>query len=1824
MSQAARLLLCLVVLLAAVPATAGATIYTVTSTGDLPDKQPGDNICKDTTDPEANAKCTLRAAIQEANAHSGADAIAFDIGAGATIAPFSQLPPIVDQLDVNGTSQQGYAGSPVIQLSGANAPEDNFGIWITGGTGSTVRGLVINGWRIGIGIDGGGTSQNKLFNNWVGTDAAGTAKSPNDRSGVYVFNSPSNVIGGTTDAERNVLSGNGIGGQGVDPEWGKGIEIFGAGADGNKVLGNYIGTDPTGSAPLGNLRHGVWFGSGAGSLGTPENVDVGNGTDAGRNVISANGEEGIYVLDSAGAKIRGNLIGLGLDGRAIGNGFRGIAIENAPGAVIGGTTAGERNVVSANGFSPSATEEFDGIIVFGPNAKNVAIQGNYVGTDLAGDAITDPGGLKTGNKGAGVSLTTRSDGGGATDGVVGGATADKRNVLSGNEAGVAVINAATKNRVEGNHVGTDKTGTAALPNRFGVLLYAADDNLVGGTTAGMRNVISGNSEEGLRIASDGPTSNAARLNDVQGNYIGTDVSGAVALPNGFGVVIVGADENVVGGDATGMRNVISGNKRDGLRIQNDVDASDAARDNLIRGNYVGTAADGTAAMGNLEHGITLLGDVTGNVIGYSNIALDGELLAAQACDVGSCNRVLNNGVGVWVRSDTSTENTIRGNRLADNKFLGIDLGTGNPTPNDVDDADDGANRLLNFPVAVSTYRDPETGQRRVSGRITGPDPDKLKVDFYSSKDVDPTGHGEGRTWEASVTPDESGSFTLDYTAFTDAFISATATDQAGNTSEFSPVCDDPDGDGRTDGDADGLCDDWEIDGIDFDGDLVSDLLLGAAPFNADPTKKDIFVEVDYMDAVFHDHEPEPGGFTEVTAAFAAAPVDAPKGIALHVTPGDADGADDEVPDVPLLLNISRGPGNEDDFVDLRDGDPAQPCDGHFGTSADRGSGDDACWKILGAKAMAFRYTIFGHTLGERPTSSGVADGGGDNLHVSLGSWTASDFQRDGGGAGTCPTPADCKRQVEAGTFMHELGHTLALGHGGSINAATDENFKPNYLSVMNYSFQFRNTTPARPLDYSRWNLATLNETALIEDRGIDNNAPPAGLAGWGMTTFTHYDAGADKCVFEPANAVGDIDWNWTVGPAAGVPTAAGINAPDNTPNGSGLEACQIAAGYESLSGHEDWNNLHLNHRDVAGWGELGADDPPLDETPEELSVEEQRVNAELTDSDGDGVDNATDNCNLVANPGQEDGDGDGIGDACAEQHAPENTLRPAITPASNLRDGDVLGADPGTWTGSQPISYHYDWLACDGAGANCVSFMSGDATTQITLAAAQIGKRIKLRVTATNGAQTPVVSDSDPTTAVAAKAPANTAAPSIDDTTPNDGQILHGAAGTWTGTQPIAFAFRWFRCDAGGTPCTEIAGATQQAYTATPADIGHPLRLQVTASNNHGQQTAANSAATSAVAANAPQNTALPAVSGDALEGVELTTTDGSWTGSPMTFARAWLRCDDAGASCTAIGGATTSKYTLTTDDIGHRVRSRVTASNSAGTVARESAATAVVKPKPPVNTALPVVSGVAQAGQQLTTTNGLWSSTEGPTFAIAWLRCDAAGAACAAIAGAGAPAAAYTLTADDVGHTVRSRVSATNSSGTAQASSSPTGVVTAAGGGGNPGGGNTGGTPGGGVFGGGVPTPPNPGAAGAPDTAAPAVSVAFRKLKLALLLRKGLAVTVSCSEACTIVAVLTQAAKAKRGMATMRSAGAAPARKAAAPGTRPVRPRAKTAKAKVIGRGTGKLAAAGKAKVVVKLTAKARRALKRARRLNATLTITVRDAAGNRGSAVKKVTAKR
>jgi hypothetical protein len=200
----------------------------------------------------------------------------------------------------------------------------------------------------------------------------------------------------------------------------------------------------------------------------------------------------------------------------------------------------------------------------------------------------------------------------------------------------------------------------------------------------------------------------------------------------------------------------------------------------------------------------------------------------------------------------------------------------------------------------------------------------------------------------------------------------------------------------------------------------------------------------------------------------------------------------------------------------------------------------------------------------------------------------------------------------------------------------------------------------------------------------------------------------------------------------------------------------------------------------------------------------------------------------------------------------------------------------------------------------------------------------------------------------------------------------------------------------------------------------------------------------------APSNTALPSVSGQTVSGQSLTTSNGSWNNSPTSYAYQWEDCNSSGASCAAISGATGSSYTPASNDVGHTIRSIVTASNAGGSTPATSAATAVITSPPtpaPSNAAPPSVGGQTTAGQSLTTSNGSWNNS--PTsYAYQWEDCDTSGANCATISGA--TGSSYTLTSNDVGHTIRSIVTASNAGGSTPATSAATSMVASAGGGGS------------------------------------------------------------------------------------------------------------------------------------------------------------------------------
>lgn len=332
------------------------------------------------------------------------------------------------------------------------------------------------------------------------------------------------------------------------------------------------------------------------------------------------------------------------------------------------------------------------------------------------------------------------------------------------------------------------------------------------------------------------------------------------------------------------------------------------------------------------------------------------------------------------------------------------------------------------------------------------------------------------------------------------------------------------------------------------------------------------------------------------------------------------------------------------------------------------------------------------------------------------------------------------------------------------------------------------------------------------------------------------------------------------------------------------------------------------------------------------------------------------------------------------QTAPVSTGDPVVS--GSAFEGSTLTTTTGTWTGTK-LTYAYQWVRCgtDGGlpdGSDCPS-VPGAASSSYTLTAGDIGRRLRVQVTATNavGAAT---ATSNPTDVVQQSTTSGTprivVEPSISGTLVQ-GRLLFGSAGTWAGTIPLSFVYQWMRCGGdGGLPdasnCAVIGGATSTSYTLSADDVGSRMRFRVTATNSLGVQTVASNATTpiqsssTTTPSQAPGNTRSPVIFGSAVRGETLTSTAGVWTGTtPLLFSYAWLRCpasggQGTGSDCPAITGATGTQYVLTADDVGRRLRVRVTARNTLGTATAVSDPTALVEatgttpPPPPPPTGLP------------------------------------------------------------------------------------------------------------------------------------------------------------------------------------------------------------------------------------------------------------------------------
>jgi len=798
--------------IAAIPLQA--STFTVTNTGD-------------------SGAGSLRQALLDANAHAGADTVNFDIKGGGvqTIAPLTALPVITSPVTINGYSQPGSSVNTsaigtnavlLIELSGASA-KAAIGLSLASGAApSTIRGLVINQFIGGSGNNGSGivfsgtgNSAGAVQGCFIGTDVTGTVAAPNAKSGVVLLGGFVEQIGGALLADRNLISGNAL----------HGIVLN---TDGIAAQGNLIGTAADGLGQIGNGAHGIEIVSGSANL-------IGPG-----NVIAGNKGTGVLVAGSGiGNTITGNSIAhntqLGIDLNPTING-------QGDGASANDASDADNGPNNLQNF-PVLTEALAGsgqLFVSG-NLNSIASRTFHI--EFFASDSADPSGLGEGQTFIGsIDRTTNANGAvsftlvgvgpittrqyvtaTATDTVTGDTsefspglvTLSDTTVSNTNDSGKgslrdAILNANARMGAKvidfaipgaGVHVISPLTPLptitetvtidgytqlGAVPNTLGdannavlkiqidganlstsaeVLAVCAPNSLVRGlsvTGGPLDGVVFGASSSG-QVCGSG----SADGSQLAGSFVGVGPDGS---PNGngsFGVLLVGS-KGTIGGSGPYERNVISANTGGSVAL---LDAADS----VVAGNLIGWAPDGVTARGGF-HGVSI-GGSGGTTVGQANAP----------------NRIGNNFVGIFA-SDSSAGNALFANSIGPNTGLGIDLAGDGVTPNDVDDADTGANDRQNYPVPNSVTRTSNGLHINASlDRPSGASALSYIIGVYSNSACDTSGHGEGQTFLGSFTFDSpNGSTeTIDRNFVSaaevpiGAQITLTATDANANTSEFS-------------------------------------------------------------------------------------------------------------------------------------------------------------------------------------------------------------------------------------------------------------------------------------------------------------------------------------------------------------------------------------------------------------------------------------------------------------------------------------------------------------------------------------------------------------------------------------------------------------------------------------------------------------------------------------------------------------------------------------------------------------------------------------------------------------------------------------------------------------------------------------------------------------------------------------------------------------------------------------------------------------------------------------------------------------------------------
>lgn len=446
--------------------TAQAATYTVTNTND-------------------SGAGSLRQAILDAEANSGTDTISFNIpGTGPfTIVPTTELPRIEDPVVIDGTTQPGYSGTPLIVLDAEDNSAGN-GITIYGGD-STIKGLAIQRFDRGIAL-GGHKGSNVIESNYIGVGVDGVTNMGNDSIGISVQYSDNNRIGGP--GVGNVISGSGR----------SGIDI--QDSDGNIIQGNLIGTDAGGTARVRNATYGgieIWFSSG---------TIIGGANTGEDNLISGNGENGVYCYYDSGTNyVWGNKIGTDINGTSgLGNAQSGIYGDHC-------TLDVRENLISSNG---------NGIVVY---SESVIIHDNIIGADAGGAA-------PLGNSRYGLFIDHAT------------LTEITGNTIAANGfSGIYLTSSGTGNVIQGNSIGTNGGGTLNLGNEYDGIYSLYTGGQIGGTGVGEGNRIAFNKGNG--IVHQGSLSMTITANAIYSNTgLGIDLNNDGVTPNDSGDADTGANQ----------------------------------------------------------------------------------------------------------------------------------------------------------------------------------------------------------------------------------------------------------------------------------------------------------------------------------------------------------------------------------------------------------------------------------------------------------------------------------------------------------------------------------------------------------------------------------------------------------------------------------------------------------------------------------------------------------------------------------------------------------------------------------------------------------------------------------------------------------------------------------------------------------------------------------------------------------------------------------------------------------------------------------------------------------------------------------------------------------------------------------------------------------------------------------------------------------------------------------------------------------------------------------------------------------------------------------